>query len=93
MAKLAVIVKGLPSVKHVVVLEKFATIPVELNTLKLSDGKAWREEEFLAAAEDPQRPLEFLYLESDWPVYILFSSGTTGSIFCLFFRQSFRRAC
>jgi acetoacetyl-CoA synthetase len=80
MGKLAEIAKGLPTLKHVVVLHKFPTILADLNQLEVAGGKAWLEEDFLAAAQNSNKPLEFTQLDPDWPVYILFSSGTTGSI-------------
>jgi len=81
MGKLAEIVKGLPTVKHVVVLRKYTVMPIETNKLELSNGQAWLDEEFLGSAVDNERPLRFKQLDPDWPVYILFSSGTTGSRF------------
>ncbi|KAI5796208.1 hypothetical protein FPQ18DRAFT_371325 [Pyronema domesticum] len=69
MSKLGEIVKGLPSLKHVVVLRRFPELPIETHKLEVANGPAW--------------PLEFLQLEADWPVYILFSSGTTGKPKCI----------
>ncbi|CCX29515.1 Similar to Acetoacetyl-CoA synthetase; acc. no. A3QK15 [Pyronema omphalodes CBS 100304] len=74
MSKLGEIVKGLPSLKH---------LPIETHKLEVANGPAWLDEEFLGSAIDQDRPLEFLQLEADWPVYILFSSGTTGKPKCI----------
>jgi len=78
--KLPAIVKGLPTLRHVVVLRKFLELPLNTNALELSDGQVWLDEEFLGSAVDSDRTLEFEQLNPDWPVYILFSSGTTGSM-------------
>jgi acetoacetyl-CoA synthetase len=83
MSKLGEIVKGLPSLKHVVVLRRFPELPIETHKLEVANGQAWLDEEFLGSAIDQDRPLEFLQLEADWPVYILFSSGTTGKPKCI----------
>jgi acetoacetyl-CoA synthetase len=80
MEKLAEVVKGLPTLKHIVVLHKFAAVPADLGQLEVNGSTAWLEDAFLASAQDINKPLEFLQLEPDWPVYILFSSGTTGSM-------------
>jgi acetoacetyl-CoA synthetase len=80
MDKLTDVVKGLPTLKHIVVLHKFAAVPADLNKLEVASGTAWLEDGFLASAQDINKPLEFMQLEPDWPVYILFSSGTTGSM-------------
>ncbi|KAF8249575.1 acetoacetate-CoA ligase [Wilcoxina mikolae CBS 423.85] len=83
MGKLVEIVKGLPTLKHVVVLRKYTVMPIEMNKLELSDGQAWLDEEFLGSAVDSERLLRFKQLDPDWPVYILFSSGTTGKPKCI----------
>ena len=78
--KFPAIVKGLPTLRHVVVLRKFLELPLNTGALELSDGQVWLDEEFLGSAVDSDRPLKFEQLDPDWPVYILFSSGTTGSM-------------
>jgi hypothetical protein len=71
--KLGQIIAELPSVEHVIVFRKFGNQEVDL------PGQAQLYEDFLKSAEDIDRPLVFEQLEPDHPVYILFSSGTTGS--------------
>ncbi|KAA8901583.1 hypothetical protein FN846DRAFT_781109 [Sphaerosporella brunnea] len=83
MGKLAEVVRGLQTLKHLVVLNKFPEVPVDLDQLELAQGKAYLEDEFLASAEDTEKPLDFAQLDADWPVYILFSSGTTGKPKCI----------
>lgn len=77
--KVREIVAGLPTLRHVVVLEKFAEVPVDIAAFEVANGQAWTDSAFLEAAGDPARPLSFEQLDPDVPVYILFSSGTTGS--------------
>lgn len=73
------IVAGLPTLKHVVVLRKFPEVPVEIDTFNVPGGKAWVDKGFLESARDPARKMRYEQLDADHPVYVLFSSGTTGS--------------
>jgi acetoacetyl-CoA synthetase len=70
--KLPEIVNGLPSVKEVVL--------VPYVNLKGSNGVLW--DEFLKRGEG-EGPPEFPRLPFDHPVYILYSSGTTGAPKCI----------
>jgi len=74
--KLAAIVKGLPTVQRVAVVPYLADAPdvsAIRNAVRLAD---------LLAPFAP-KPLEFLRLPFDHPLYILFSSGTTGVPKCI----------
>lgn len=62
------ILENLPSVRHVVHLPYMGARPV--------GAVSWGE--FLALAENSDRPLEFDAVPFDHPLYVLFSSGTTG---------------
>ena len=72
----AEVAKGIPSLKKVVVV----SYPDDKSDLK-SIPNAVRYEDFLS--KDMQPPLEFEQLPSDHPVYIMFSSGTTGKPKCM----------
>lgn len=80
--KLAEIAAGLSSLKHLVVFNRFPESLGDLATIS-SAAKLWLYDDFLAKADDVQRPLEFKQLDPDHPVYILFSSGTTGKPKCI----------
>jgi acetoacetyl-CoA synthetase len=76
MANAAAVAKGIPSLKKVVV----ATYPDEKPDLS-QIPKAIRWEDFLSPDREPA--LEFEQLPFDQPVYIMFSSGTTGKPKCM----------
>jgi acetoacetyl-CoA synthetase len=76
MANAAAVAKGIPSLKKVVV----ATYPDEKPDLS-QIPKAIRWEDFLSPDMEPA--LEFEQLPFDQPVYIMFSSGTTGKPKCM----------
>lgn len=80
--KLQDVVAALPCLRAVVVINNFSEA-VELDLVKPSNGDAWLLPDFLSTAPDSSSPLEFLQLSPDHPVYILFSSGTTGKPKCI----------
>ncbi|MGQ9695192.1 MAG: acetoacetate--CoA ligase [Thermodesulfobacteriota bacterium] len=72
----AEVVKGIPSLKKVVVTSYTDEKP-ELGHIP---NAIWFDD-FLAKEKEP--PLEFVQLPFDHPVYIMFSSGTTGKPKCM----------
>ena len=72
----AEIAKGIPSLKKVIVAS-YVDQPPDLTGIPNSV----RWEDFLSREMQP--PLEFEQLPSDHPVYIMFSSGTTGRPKCM----------
>jgi acetoacetyl-CoA synthetase len=72
----AEIAKGIPSLKKVIVAS-YVDQPPDLTGIP--NGVRW--EDFLSREMQP--PLEFEQLPSDHPVYIMFSSGTTGRPKCM----------
>lgn len=83
MQKVAEIVKGLTSLGHVIILRKRKEISVDVKKVEIQAGRVWLDDEFLESTVEPNRPLVFDQLDPDWPVYILFSSGTTGKPKCI----------
>ena len=80
MKKLDEVVPALLHLKAVVVVPTVADHPTSVESVTVpSGGPAYLYSDFLNSAEDIERPLLFEQLEPDHPVYILFSSGTTGS--------------
>ncbi|KAB8243188.1 hypothetical protein BDV35DRAFT_363741 [Aspergillus flavus] len=78
-AKIRQIVPGLPNLELLVVFETIKSHQINLEELSPAQGKVSTYESFLSAASDPSAPLEFASLEPGHPVYILYSSGTTGA--------------
>lgn len=80
MQKLDEVVSRLDCLKAVVIFENVKNHSTKVEELKVNNGaQALLYKDFLHAAEAWDRPLIFEQLEADHPVYILFSSGTTGS--------------
>jgi len=82
--KLGEITSALLKLETVVVFSPFG-LEIDIQSVKptgRSECLIWRYEDF-AQTGDRDNPLEFLPLPPDTPVYVLFSSGTTGSM--LFF--------
>lgn len=80
MQKLGEVVSRLDCLKAVVVFLNLKDHPTKLEELKLSSGaRALLYKDFIEGADDRNRSLVFEQLDPDHPVYILFSSGTTGS--------------
>lgn len=78
-AKVAQIVSKLPSLKHIVIFNTIPNHPFELDALPSGgDARALSYGDFVSEA-DVSKPLRFRALPPDHPVYILYSSGTTGT--------------
>lgn len=77
--KIRQIVPELPLLELLVIFPAIKSLEPNLDELKPQRGSAWTYESFLSTARDPSAPLEFASLEADHPVYILYSSGTTGA--------------
>ena len=72
----AEVAKGIPSLQKVVVASYAGDKP---DLSPIPNAVSW--EDFLSKEKNP--PLEFEQLPSDHPVYIMFSSGTTGKPKCM----------
>ena len=79
--KLKEVVSQLDTLKAVIVFQNVEDRPTQIEELEVTTGaRLFSYVNFLQEAEDKQRPLVFEQLDADHPVYILFSSGTTGSM-------------
>jgi acetoacetyl-CoA synthetase len=79
--KLVEITAGLPSLQAVVVFPTVSSVQVDPNSITVSSGKAYDYATFTSLTTTSK--LEFKYLKPDHPVYILYSSGTTGAPKCI----------
>lgn len=80
--KVVEIVEKLPQLKALVVFETIPNHPLDTSQIKLANGQAWLYADFLSSA--PQSaPISFAHLPADTPIYILYSSGTTGKPKCI----------
>lgn len=80
--KLNEIISRLDCLKAVVVVQNVVGHPTHVEKLNVPAGaKALLYRNFLNGAREKNSPLTFKQLDPDHPVYILFSSGTTGSAF------------
>ncbi|KAJ5826951.1 hypothetical protein N7447_003714 [Penicillium robsamsonii] len=78
-AKVWEIVSELPDLELLVLFITTPELEVNLNDLQPANGKAKVYGDFVSGVKNPQAPLEFASLRPDHPVYILYSSGTTGA--------------
>lgn len=78
-AKVRAIVAELPCLQHVVIFEVVLGHIFELQDTKPPQGSVSKYSDFLSSVSEPTAPLQFEFLPPDHPVYILYSSGTTGT--------------
>lgn len=77
--KVSEVVSKLPSLKNVVVFDTIGGHNFDLDSITVPAGaKIQMASDFLSSGQ-PSRALTFKYLPPDHPVYILYSSGTTGT--------------
>lgn len=80
--KVVEIAAALPSLTSVVVFNTVRTESMDVSTVKLASGQAYTWEAFISLVTwTPQ--LQFKQLPPDHPIYILYSSGTTGAPKCI----------
>ncbi|KAI9731021.1 MAG: hypothetical protein M1834_005484 [Cirrosporium novae-zelandiae] len=80
--KVAQVSKQLSTLKGLVMFESVRDHPFDLSDISVAQGKAWKYKD-LVTAYDPQSHPGFAQLPADHPVYILYSSGTTGTPKCI----------
>ena len=80
--KLKDIAQELSQLRACVVFETIPGHEIDLQDLSVAHGKACSHSEFVQSASDEAK-LEFAQLQPDHPVYILYSSGTTGKPKCI----------
>ncbi|KAG8530366.1 uncharacterized protein KY384_004868 [Bacidia gigantensis] len=80
--KIQSIVEALPQLKTCVVFETVPNTNLDIASLTFQSGKACWHSQFVQSVPNDSR-LEFTQLEPDHPVYILYSSGTTGKPKCI----------
>ena len=82
--KLKDIAKELPQLKAVVVFETVEQYDGDVDDILISGGKAWSYDEFISFHDaHHDKDIQFAQLQPDHPVYILYSSGTTGKPKCI----------
>ncbi|KAI4230192.1 MAG: hypothetical protein L6R36_000305 [Xanthoria steineri] len=80
--KLVEIASGIRSLRAVVVFETIPAVDFSINDILVPSGSAFMYQDLLVASHTVP-PAKFLQLEPDHPVYILYSSGTTGKPKCI----------
>lgn len=80
--KLQEIARRLHSLIACVVFDTVAEHVVDLSDVRFTNGAARPYTQFVQSVEDSQE-LEFAQLPADHPLYILYSSGTTGKPKCI----------
>ncbi|MCJ1384430.1 hypothetical protein MMC17_007546 [Xylographa soralifera] len=80
--KLQEIIQGLPTLRSAIIFPSVPEHYIDTVDIKLSNGESWTFDDFLATARREQDH-GFAQLTPDHPVYILYSSGTTGKPKCI----------
>lgn len=80
--KLRDISKQLPQLMAVVIFETIPEHRFDLGGITAANGKSWMYEDFVKTGSTDAE-MEFSQLQPDHPVYILYSSGTTGKPKCI----------
>ncbi|KAL4786128.1 hypothetical protein BJX76DRAFT_143723 [Aspergillus varians] len=78
-AKTNQIISELPKLEALVIFPSVKSLQINLEEVSPLQGKAYTYPSFLSTAINPSAPLEFANLPPEHPVYILYSSGTTGT--------------
>jgi acetoacetyl-CoA synthetase len=79
-SKIAAVAAKLPSLEHILLLDYIGEAEAQTRTIARSQSLA------SAAATESSAPLSFARLPFDHPIYILYSSGTTGVPKCIVHR-------
>ncbi|KAF2873769.1 hypothetical protein BDV95DRAFT_567721 [Massariosphaeria phaeospora] len=79
--KVSEIASALPSLKAVVVLPTVSSVEISTESIQVPSGTAYDYDTFCSLKSTSN--LTFRYLPADHPVYILYSSGTTGAPKCI----------
>lgn len=77
-SKISEVVMELPSVRSLVIFETVPHHSFDLSSIRRQPLTTVETYSSFLSRGDSSRPLVFTYLEPDHPVYILYSSGTTG---------------
>ncbi|EGD96432.1 acetoacetyl-CoA synthase [Trichophyton tonsurans CBS 112818] len=78
-SKVTEVTANLECLGMVVVIDAVKDYPFDIPAGSPPKGKSVALQDFLSSAEAISKPLTFKYLPPDHPVYILYSSGTTGA--------------
>lgn len=79
--KVIEITRELPTLQAVIVFPTVASVAVDASSIPVASGKAYDYATFTSLKSTAE--LEFRQLPPDHPVYILYSSGTTGAPKCI----------
>ncbi|KAM3083778.1 hypothetical protein ACMFMF_001143 [Clarireedia jacksonii] len=82
LSKTREIVKELKGLRKLVVFNT-VDLPIDLDNMEIENGTASTYDDFLKATSNPSLSLGFAQLPPSHPVYILYSSGTTGKPKCI----------
>ncbi|KAF2189073.1 acetoacetate-CoA ligase [Zopfia rhizophila CBS 207.26] len=80
--KVSEIAAALPTLQAVVIFPTVSSVQANLESIKVPSGKAYDYSTFTSISTPPST-LTFKQLPPDHPIYILYSSGTTGAPKCI----------
>ncbi|KAF8861423.1 acetoacetyl-CoA synthase-like protein [Acephala macrosclerotiorum] len=81
--KVKEIVEGLEGLQACVMFETVKGFEMKTEGLNPDDGRAWTYGEWINSVDNRETPLGFTQLPPSHPLYILYSSGTTGAPKCI----------
>lgn len=81
-SKIAEIAAELSTLRATVIFPTVPAVTDDFSTVKLQSGRVYNYAAFIALGSTTS-PLRFKQLDPDHPVYILYSSGTTGAPKCI----------
>jgi acetoacetyl-CoA synthetase len=77
--KISQVVPELPTLKNLVVFDSISSQPFDTSTVPLLPSCKAQTYKSFTSNDELHHPLSFVHLPPDYPVYILYSSGTTGA--------------
>ncbi|PGH14453.1 acetoacetate-CoA ligase [Polytolypa hystricis UAMH7299] len=78
-AKLVEMSASLASLRLIVIFDAVKYHQFDLDSVKTPNGRTVTYQDFASCVKNPNAPLKFESLPPDHPIYILYSSGTTGA--------------
>ena len=77
-SKVSEVIAELPTVKYLVIFDSISSHPFEISSVPVLSSCEVQTYKSFTSNDEIDHPLSFIHLPPEYPVYILYSSGTTG---------------